>query len=86
MNAYVCMYRLIPVLSLEDVISKHKAGLLIDVPCILTIRRNRVFEDALVNNNWDEKRIKISFLGEPAIDYGGPTRELFSLLLITTVY
>ena len=71
-------------LSLEDVISKHKAGLLIDFPCRLTIRRDRVFEDALMailNNNWDEKQIKINFLGEPAIDYGGPTREFFSLLL-----
>ena len=51
----------------------------------ITIRRSHVFEDSLrvfrESDHWEEKSIKIVFSGEPAIDYGGPTREYFRILL-----
>ena len=36
---------------------------------------------AISNNDWDKKLVKVTFWGEPAIDYGEPTREFFTLLL-----
>jgi len=51
----------------------------------ITIRRNHVFEDALMtfrnDGEWEQKPLKVIFSGEPAIDYGGPRREFFTLLL-----
>ena len=70
--------------SLEDVIKQHKAELFTDDECRITIRCDKVFDDALVpicNNDLDKKQIRVTFLGEPAIDYGGVRREVFSLLM-----
>ena len=53
----------------------------------IAIRRSHAFEDAIkvfnVNtiNLLKEKPLKVVFYGEPAIAYGGPTREFFTLLL-----
>lgn len=70
--------------SLEDVIKFHRAKVLTDDICRITIRRDKIFEDALVairNNDWDKKQMRVTFAGEAAVDYGGPRREFFSLLL-----
>ena len=82
LTLYVCSS--LATVSLEDVIKDHKAELLTGDVCRITIRRDHIFEDALVaicNKDWDKKLIRVTFLGEPAIDYDGPTREFFSLLL-----
>lgn len=82
-NVYIARSYL-ATLSLEDIIKNHKAELCIDDECRITVRRENIFEDAMVaisNNDWDKKLVKVTFWEEPAIDYGGPTREFFSLLL-----
>ena len=76
--------------SLENVIRKHKNDLFKadDLVYCITIRRSNVFDDALKAFNTpgsaihlEEKPLKVVFSGEPAIDYGGPMREFFTLLL-----
>ncbi len=50
----------------------------------ITVRRTNIWEDALraVKRSFDErKHIRITFLGESAIDAGGPRREFFMLLM-----
>lgn len=50
----------------------------------ITVRRSNIWEDALraVKRSFDErKHIRITFLGESAIDDGGPRREFFMLLM-----
>ena len=50
----------------------------------LIVRRKHVFEDALhrYRGNLDlQKYIKVTFVGEPAADEGGPLREFFHLLV-----
>ena len=52
----------------------------------LLIRRKHVFQDALqkARHGLDlSKHIRITFVGEPAVDTGGPLREFFHLLLIS---
>ena len=44
-----------------------------------------VFEDALrtfhTDGEWEQKPLKVTFFDEPAVDYGGPRREFFTILL-----
>ena len=50
----------------------------------ITVRRSHIWDDALraVKRNFVEsKHIRITFLGESAIDGGGPRREFFMLLM-----
>lgn len=50
------------------------------------IRRKHVFVDALhaVKNGLDvTKHLRVTFVGEPAVDAGGPLREFFHLLMIS---
>ena len=50
----------------------------------ITVRRCHIFEDAMVaiRRGFDEqKHLKIVFIGEPAVDDGGPRREFFVLLM-----
>ena len=50
----------------------------------LVVRRKHIFEDALTQfkNGVDaNKYLKVTFLGEPAVDDGGPLREFFNLLI-----
>ena len=50
----------------------------------ITIRRRHIFEDTLtaICHGFDEKKhLKVTFIGEPAVDGGGPRREFFMLLL-----
>lgn len=50
----------------------------------ITIRRSHLWDDTLRLYNkgiYCERQLKVSFLGEPAIDLGGPKREYFTLLM-----
>lgn len=49
----------------------------------ITVRRRHVFEDALVALRRGfpfDRHLAVTFLGEPAVDAGGPCREFFRLL------
>ena len=49
----------------------------------ITVRRRHVFEDALVALRRGfpfDRYLAVTFLGEPAVDAGGPCREFFRLL------
>ena len=50
----------------------------------LTIRQQPIWEDTYfkwkrAEQNDFTKHIKVQFIGEPAVDHGGPSREFFSL-------
>ena len=50
----------------------------------VTVRRGCILEDTLValRSGFDEKKhFRVRFLGEPAVDAGGPRREYFMLLM-----
>ena len=50
----------------------------------ITVRRGHILDDTVValRSNFDEKKhIRVRFLGEPAVDEGGPRREFFMLLM-----
>ena len=50
----------------------------------MKVRRLHVFEDAIQHfkrSISEHKHIRVTFLGEPAVDAGGPLREFFHLLL-----
>lgn len=52
----------------------------------ITVRRSHIWEDTVraLRRNLDlRKVIKVTFLGEPAIDDGGPRREYLRLLMKT---
>lgn len=43
-----------------------------------TVRRRYIFDDtlAIIRSGFDEKKhLRVTFLGEPAVDGGGPRRE-----------
>ena len=68
-------------------IKQHRANFLYEddfnVHCI-TVRRGHILDDTLValRSSFDEKKhIRVRFLGEPAMDEGGPRREFFMLLM-----
>ena len=50
----------------------------------ITVRCCHIFEDAMVaiRRGFDEQKdLKVIFIGEPAVDDGGPRREFFVLLM-----
>ena len=50
----------------------------------LTVRRRHVFQDTLLafQTGFDlNKHISVTFVGEPAVDVGGPSREFLRLLM-----
>ena len=50
----------------------------------ITVRRKKVLEDALLyfkKGIPQDKQLKVTFVGEPAIDDGRPLREFFHLLI-----
>lgn len=81
-----CLFR-DPGLTLEEVIKRHRAEVLYEDEFNtyrITVRRRHIFEDTLVAlcSGFDEKKhLRVSFLGEPAVDGGGPRREFFMLLM-----
>ena len=68
-------------------IRNHKSDIFTDDDDVfhITIRRGHVFEDALrtfrTDGEWEQKPLKVTFFDEPAVDYGGPRREFFTILL-----
>ena len=68
-------------------IKRHRAELLYEdshKAHRITVRRGHIMDDALVaiRSGFDEKKhIRVRFLGEPAVDEGGPGREFFMLLM-----
>ena len=54
----------------------------------ITVRRKHIFEDTLhkLRNGIDiTKHLRVTFIGEPAIDDGGPMREYMRLLLSSII-
>ena len=50
----------------------------------ISVRRSHVWDDTIRLYNkgiYCDKLLKVSFIGEPAIDLGGPKREYFTLLM-----
>ena len=75
--------------SISEIIEDHRVKVLPlsdESRTRLLIRRKHVFQDALqkARHGLDlSKHIQITFVGEPAVDAGGPLREFFHLLLIS---
>lgn len=67
-------------LTTEDVIKKHRAELLYEDGLKahrITVRRGHILDDTLaaLRSGFNEKKhIRVRFLGEPAVDEGGPRR------------
>ena len=74
-------------LTLEGVIEQHRAEVLYEdmFNCHrFTVRRRYIFDDtlAIIRSGLDEKKhLRVTFLGEPAVDGGGPRREFFMMLM-----
>ena len=72
---------------MEGVIHQHKSDTLSsDVfdTFRITVRRGHIFDDSLMalRSGFDDKKhLRIKFIGEPAVDGGGPRREYFMLLM-----
>lgn len=73
--------------TLQDVLRAHRIKYLPvsrDEYQRMVVRRNHVWDDALCRFKAGisvKKYIKVTFVGEPAVDQGGPLREFFHLLL-----
>ena len=81
------MFRSMLNISVSDLLSQHKQKVIskdVDLCHRFRIRRKKLFEDAIrefrrgfpMNGS-----IKVTFIGEPAVDTGGPLREFLHLLL-----
>lgn len=73
-------------MDLADILRQHTSLNLTgdkDRPHRVTVRRGHILEDAVASLRcYDEtKHLRVTFLGEPAVDEGGPRREFFMLLL-----
>ena len=74
-------------LPLDSLLISHQSCFLssnLDDRFRLTVRRKHIFQDTLhrLKSNIDlTKHLRINFVGEPAIDDGGPRREYLRLLL-----
>lgn len=73
--------------TLEDVLQDHKKKVLyedIQKTFRITVRRGHIFDDtlAMLRFGFDErKHLRVTFLGEAAVDEGGPRREFFMVLM-----
>ena len=76
-----------PGLTTEDAIKAHRATILYsDESCAhrLTVRRGNILDNTIfaLRAGFDEqKHLRVHFVGEPAVNEGGPRRELFMLLM-----
>ena len=74
-------------MTIEQVLQKHRTDVLYkDVYNMqrITVRRGSILEDTVfvLRRGFDEKKhIHERFIGEPAVDEGGPRREFFILLM-----
>ena len=72
-------------ISTEDTIKAHKASVLYaDEYCShrITVRRGHIIDDTKISlHSFDEKKhIHVRFVGEAAVDQGGPRREFLCSL------
>ena len=73
--------------SVEVLLKKHAIEVLDDEDDVfrLRVRRRHIMEDSLQlqfkRGIPVSKHLRVTFLGEPAVDAGGPLREFFCLLL-----
>ena len=80
----VISFSVVAQLTLGDVLKHHHSEVVNkDITKRLTIRRAHIFDDAVMAlSTIDEKQqVRIRFLGESAVDDGGPRREFFMLLM-----
>ena len=74
-------------MSLETLLASHRSSILSEDHedrVRITIRRKFIFEDTLHKFRCGidlSKHLRVTFVGEPAIDDGGPMREFLRLLL-----
>ena len=73
-------------MSLETLLEEHRSRVLLEEDNYhrITVRRRHVFQDAITafrNGFQFNKHLAVTFLGEPAVDAGGPCREFFRLLI-----
>ena len=67
----------------KDLITDHECSMNVqEVKIRINVRRKEVFKDylAISQKPWfnNKRLLKITFVGEPAVDDGGPSREFFS--------
>ena len=70
--------------TLEAMLASHRASVLSEERLRIVVRRKFIFEDTMhkLRNDLDlSKHLRVTFVGEPAIDDGGPMREYLRLLL-----
>ena len=72
-------------MSLESLLEGHRMKVLLEEDNYhrITVRRRHVFQDAMTAFRTGfqfNKYLAVTFLGEPAVDAGGPCREFFRLL------
>ena len=74
-------------MTLEAAIQQHKADALYVFDTFrITVRCRHIFDDTVITlcSGLDEKKhLHVSFLGEPAVDGGGPRRKFLMLLMGT---
>ena len=74
-------------LDVKEVLEKHRHEYLYyddNSAFRITVRRSSIWDDALraVKRALDEKKlVRVTFIGESAVDGGGPRREFFMLLM-----
>ena len=92
--SFCCLYLCDLELTTEDVIKQHRAEILYEDDFNahrITVRRGNIMDDTIASLRvgFDEKKhVRVRFIGEPAVDEGGPRREFFMLPwvpLLTTV-
>ena len=72
--------------SLADELDAISAAMHINDECTeINVRRRRLWDDTMkkISIFNDLKKPNVKFVGEDAADYGGPTREFYSILLST---
>lgn len=74
--------------SLKQLLQSHRVKVLSDEESDIqqiTVRRNHIMEDALLavkrSGFHFSYHLRVTFVGEPAVDAGGPCREFFRLVL-----
>ena len=73
--------------EIKDVLDNHRSTHMYSDETMvfrITVRRSNIWEDThrALKHTFDEKKhVRITFLGESAVDGGGPRREFFMLLM-----
>ncbi len=73
--------------GLVDIIEKHRSKSLdqdVDNTYGITVRHSEIWKDAIQSFKWyfdESKHLRFTFLGEPAVNDGGPKREFIMLFI-----